>query len=132
MFPSITGCPETLIGQSPMTSVNVFFAECNQSRRLLQLRSTRDGDHALAAGALTAMLNWYRAAFRRRTGSPARPSSRRRSSSGAKTTRPGKSLTYGLETWVPNLKIHYIPNCGHWVQNEAPDEVNAQLLEFIK
>jgi pimeloyl-ACP methyl ester carboxylesterase len=42
-----------------------------------------------------------------------------------------KSLTYGLEAWVPDLAIHYIPNCGHWVQNEAPDEVNRLMVDFI-
>ena len=25
----------------------------------------------------------------------------------------------------------HIPDCGHWVQNEAPEEVNAALLEFL-
>jgi pimeloyl-ACP methyl ester carboxylesterase len=25
-----------------------------------------------------------------------------------------------------------IPDCGHWVQNEAPEEVNAALSEFLK
>jgi epoxide hydrolase 4 len=24
-----------------------------------------------------------------------------------------------------------IPESGHWVQNEAPDKVNAALLEFL-
>jgi pimeloyl-ACP methyl ester carboxylesterase len=44
----------------------------------------------------------------------------------------GKLLTYGPERWVPNLQIHYIPNCGHWVQNEAPAEVNERLLAFLQ
>lgn len=43
-----------------------------------------------------------------------------------------KELTYGTERWVRDLRIHYIPNCGHWVQNEAAEEVNQQLLDFIK
>jgi len=29
------------------------------------------------------------------------------------------------------LQIHTIPGCGHWVQNEMPQEVNAQLLAFL-
>jgi hypothetical protein len=36
----------------------------------------------------------------------------------------GKGLTYGLEKRVASLEIHYVPNCGHWVQNEAVEEVN--------
>jgi pimeloyl-ACP methyl ester carboxylesterase len=43
----------------------------------------------------------------------------------------GKPLTYGLERWVPGLELHYIPHCGHWVQNEAPQEVNERLLSFL-
>jgi pimeloyl-ACP methyl ester carboxylesterase len=79
------------------------------------------------------MLNWYRAAFRRSDRQPGTPIiAPTLIIWGEDDTALGKSLTYGLETWVPNLKIHYIPNCGHWVQNEAPEEVNAQLLEFIK
>ncbi len=44
----------------------------------------------------------------------------------------GKSLTLGLEKRVPNMTVHYIPQCGHWVQNEAPDEVNAEMLAFLQ
>lgn len=126
--------PETLIGQSPMSSVNLFFR-----RNAVNQDAFSSYDlHAMATmlsqpGALTAMLNWYRAAFQR---AGARPSTPVTAPTliiwGEDDAALGKSLTYGLEAWVPNLKIHYIPNCGHWVQNEAPDEVNAQLLEFIK
>ena len=44
----------------------------------------------------------------------------------------GKSLTYGLERRVLPLAVHYIPHCGHWVQNETPDEVNEQMLAFLQ
>ena len=44
----------------------------------------------------------------------------------------GVPLTYGLEPWVPNLQIHTIPGCSHWVQNEALDEVNQHLLHFLQ
>ena len=42
----------------------------------------------------------------------------------------GKELTYHLERWVPNLTIHYL-DCGHWTQQERPEEVNRYLLEFL-
>ena len=33
---------------------------------------------------------------------------------------------------VPNLKVNrLIPETGHWTQQEAPDEVNKALLEFL-
>lgn len=43
-----------------------------------------------------------------------------------------QELTYGTEKWVTDFRIHYIPDCGHWVQNEAPDVVNQLLVDFIK
>jgi pimeloyl-ACP methyl ester carboxylesterase len=46
----------------------------------------------------------------------------------------------GMDQLLPNLK-HFVPalrsmlmlpGCGHWTQQERPDEVNAALLEFIR
>src|SRR3954451_13040698 len=34
--------------------------------------------------------------------------------------------------WLPaHTGTHVIPDCGHWVQQERPDEVNALLLDFL-
>jgi pimeloyl-ACP methyl ester carboxylesterase len=34
---------------------------------------------------------------------------------------------------LPNLTgVLDLPGCGHWIQQERPDEVNAALLEFLK
>lgn len=34
--------------------------------------------------------------------------------------------------WLPaHTGNHVIPDCGHWVQQERPDEVNALLLDFL-
>ncbi len=126
--------PEVMLGQSPLDTARLFFrlGAVNQNAY-----SSYDL-HTLAAsmsqpGALTAMLNYYRAVFRYR---PAGTTQMIRASTlmiwGEEDVALGKSLTYGLEQWVSDLRIHYIPNCGHWVQNEAPEEVNTQLLEFIK
>lgn len=32
---------------------------------------------------------------------------------------------------VPDLEVVMIENCGHWTQQERPDEVNARLLDFL-
>ncbi|MGB2693874.1 MAG: alpha/beta fold hydrolase [Dehalococcoidia bacterium] len=42
----------------------------------------------------------------------------------------GKELTLNLERWVPNLTVRYL-DCGHWTQQERPDEVNRYLMEFL-
>lgn len=37
-----------------------------------------------------------------------------------------------LPQTVPLLtKSVLLPGCGHWIQQERPDEVNAALLEFL-
>jgi pimeloyl-ACP methyl ester carboxylesterase len=36
-----------------------------------------------------------------------------------------------MKASVPNLKIVTVPECGHWTQQEAPDEVNAELIGFL-
>ena len=41
-------------------------------------------------------------------------------------------LIANLTKYVPNLtKTIMLPGCGHWTQQERPDEVNAALIEFL-
>jgi pimeloyl-ACP methyl ester carboxylesterase len=92
---------------------------------------------ALEPGALTAMINYYRALVR---GGGAR---RQRSLGfprietatlmvwGEQDRALGVELTYGTEAYVPNLVLRYLPNASHWVQQDAPDDVNAILREWL-
>lgn len=41
------------------------------------------------------------------------------------------ALAQGLERWLPDLRVETIADCGHWTQQEKPDEVNRLLLEFL-
>lgn len=47
---------------------------------------------------------------------------------------PGmRELLANLKQFVPGLqKIQMLPGCGHWTQQERPDEVNAALLDFLR
>jgi epoxide hydrolase 4 len=90
---------------------------------------------AAAPGALTAMLNYYRALIRglRRI--------RRRGIVqidtptlmiwGEVDAALGKELTYGTEEHVSNLTLRYLPNVSHWVQQEAPETVNAMIEAWL-
>jgi pimeloyl-ACP methyl ester carboxylesterase len=41
--------------------------------------------------------------------------------------------TDGLEAVVPRLTRSVIlPGCGHWTQQERPDEVSAAIIEFVQ
>jgi pimeloyl-ACP methyl ester carboxylesterase len=43
----------------------------------------------------------------------------------------GKESTFGTERYVPNLTLRYLPNVSHWVQQEAPEVVNAMLEAWL-
>jgi soluble epoxide hydrolase/lipid-phosphate phosphatase len=40
--------------------------------------------------------------------------------------------TEGMERHVPNLTRRLVPDCGHWTQQERPDEVNRLLVDFLR
>jgi len=45
----------------------------------------------------------------------------------------GPSMISNLPKFVPNLKQAVVlEGCGHWTQQERPDEVNALILEFLR
>lgn len=91
---------------------------------------------AAQPGALTAMLNYYRALFR------ALPRNRRRGTRriavptlmlwGEVDTALGKELTYGTDRYVTNLTLRYLPNVSHWVQQEAPETVNGMIEAWLQ
>jgi epoxide hydrolase 4 len=46
-------------------------------------------------------------------------------------TALGKELTYGTQEYVGNLTLRYLPNVSHWVQQEAPETVNAMIEAWL-
>lgn len=85
-------------------------------------------------GALTAALRWYRD-----NASPDAVQLSRAARSAAPTlviwgdrdSALGVDLLDGLDRMAPNLRIHRIAGASHWVQNEAPDEVNRVMIDFL-
>jgi pimeloyl-ACP methyl ester carboxylesterase len=87
-------------------------------------------------GALTAAINYYRALFQRGArgmfhGTGMRVQAPTLMIWGEQDFALGKELTYGTERFVPDLRIRYLPNCSHWVQQERFAEVNQFMLEFL-
>lgn len=37
-----------------------------------------------------------------------------------------------MQTIVPNVEIHKLNNCGHWIQQEKSEEVNSHLISFLQ
>jgi pimeloyl-ACP methyl ester carboxylesterase len=85
-------------------------------------------------GALTAAINYYRAAFLRlhSLGRQVRPITVPTLLIwGERDRYLGLRNTEGLEPWVPNLRLARLPNASHWIQNDAPEEVNRLMVEFL-
>jgi pimeloyl-ACP methyl ester carboxylesterase len=84
-------------------------------------------------GAMTAAVNYYRAAFRC---APPKPPGRFDVPSlliwGERDPHLATRLTEGLDRWVPDLRVERIPEAGHWVQLDAPDRVNDRILRFLR
>ena len=85
-------------------------------------------------GAMTAMVNWYRAAFRLR-GKLAGPWDVIDTPTlmvwGEEDAALGLELLEGTDAYVRDLTVRRLPNVSHWVQQEAPDKVNAILEEWL-
>jgi pimeloyl-ACP methyl ester carboxylesterase len=87
-----------------------------------------------APGALTAALDYYRA-NRRGGGASLAQSATIEAETlvlwGDRDPALTVGLTYGLERVAPHVHVRRFPDVGHWIQNEAPDEVNRALVEFL-
>lgn len=86
-------------------------------------------------GALTAAINYYRAAVRRN------PLTFRQDMTkieapvlviwGERDRALGKELAGPPPELVPNARVERLPDASHWVQNDRPERVNELLLEFL-
>ena len=91
--------------------------------------------NAAAEGAMTAMLNYYRANVAALAG-PAQPGMRIEAPTlviwGERDAALGLELTEGLAPYVADLELHRLPNASHWVQQDAPEEVNALMASWLQ
>jgi pimeloyl-ACP methyl ester carboxylesterase len=93
--------------------------------------------HATEPGALTAMVNWYRglrympSAWRELVDDPPVLDVPTLMVWGEHDTALGVELTLGTDTLVADLTVRYLPEVSHWVQQEAPERVNAILEAWL-
>ncbi len=90
--------------------------------------------NALLPGAATAMVNYYRAARkagRRMWPEPGTVDVPTLIIWGEEDSALEKYLVPGTERFVKNLTVRYLPGVSHWVQQEAPEKVNAILEEWL-
>jgi epoxide hydrolase 4 len=86
-------------------------------------------------GALTTMINYYRAALRR---SPRSALARLRRIDvpvlviwGERDSVLGSELAEPEAKWVSDVRVERIPQATHWVQHDAPERVNELLTGFF-
>lgn len=84
-------------------------------------------------GAMRGMINWYRAAFRYPDMRGEWPVIETPTLIvwGEEDTALGVELLDGTEAYVRDLTIRRLPGVSHWVQQEAPDQVNAILRAWL-
>jgi pimeloyl-ACP methyl ester carboxylesterase len=86
-------------------------------------------------GALTAAINYYRAALRRSLVRAKRDVSRIDHPTlliwGERDRYLNIRLTQGLEEWVPGIRVERIREASHWVPVDAPELVNRLLIDFL-
>jgi pimeloyl-ACP methyl ester carboxylesterase len=90
-------------------------------------------DNASQPGALTAMINYYRANFNVRE--LARGPGVEAPTLllwGEQDTALGPELVQPTVLYVDDLAIQRFPEVSHWLPEEAPAEVNAALAEWLR
>jgi pimeloyl-ACP methyl ester carboxylesterase len=95
-------------------------------------------ENAARPGALTAMIHWYRAYVRgggaarqRRLGHPVIETPTLMIW-GERDSALGKETTFDTGAYVRDFTIRYLPDVSHWVQQEAPETVNAMLEAWLR
>ena len=130
----IPGLPELLLQANDYQLLaNVLTGMAVDKRTFSPADLAAYKDAAAKRGALTGMLNYYRANFfngwlNRDWGMLQVPTLM---IWGENDLALGTELTYGTEEYVEDLTIRYIPNCSHWVQQEQPELVNQYIREFL-
>jgi pimeloyl-ACP methyl ester carboxylesterase len=158
-FFQIPWLPETLLGLNGAWPIgNAVHRAIVRKDAVTEddLRIMREA--ASRPGALRSAINYYRAAFRSDEVVAGMPAPVRRFFYGDRTFAPPrrrledwpkiaaptmlvwgeqdvalrKELTYGMEPlFTGPLRIEYVPDSGHFVQQEQPELVNRLLLDFL-
>lgn len=141
-FFQIPRLPEWLIARQDFRAIERTFEEkVARKHSFTRADVERYKEAARQPGALTGAINYYRAnvfgrLFSRKANNSKPHGGRVRVPTlfiyGEQDFAIIPATVRGLEKYIDAYYHEVrIPDSGHWVQNEAPDEVNAALLDFL-
>jgi len=127
--------PEKMLGRNRAQPVKEAFSKMAVDKsRFPDNELQVYADAAGRPGALRSMINYYRALLRTKDareigdGMVTVPTLM---IWGEEDTAIDIRCTNGTEEWVSDLELHRLPGVSHWVQQEAPEKVNAILREWL-
>jgi pimeloyl-ACP methyl ester carboxylesterase len=137
MFFQLPWLPEMLLRARGYRAVG-------EAMRRTSVNRERFPDEALAVfrnaaaqpGALTGMLNYYRAFVRggsgrqKELGTPVIETPTLMLW-GEEDVALTKATTYGTDAYVSDLTLRYLPGVSHWVQQDDPETVNRMLKAWL-
>jgi len=134
-FFQLPGLPEWLLGRNGAERIKRAFSRMAVDKSRFPEEDLQVYANAASRpGALRSMINYYRALLRT-------PDVRQIGDGmvrvptlmiwGEEDSAIDIRCTDGTEEWVPDLKLHRLPAVSHWVQQEAPERVNAILREWL-
>ncbi|MDO8900897.1 MAG: alpha/beta hydrolase [Phenylobacterium sp.] len=135
-FFQIPGVPERMLLARDARAIRRAFSEMAKDKgRFPEAVLDRYAMDAQRPGAMTGMINWYRAAARH-------PDFMREPWAkieiptlviwGEADAALGLETLEGTEAYVSDLRIERLPGVSHWVQQEAPEAVNSLLVDWLK
>ena len=135
-FFQIPVLPEFLLSRSGgLAVVKMLRDTCANKRAFPPAVLSIYAANAARKGGMRAMINWYRAAgrdlFDGADGLGAVIDVPTLVIWGEKDVALEASCLDGTDAYVRDLKIVRLPNASHWVQQDAPEEVNAEVRAFL-
>ena len=138
LFFQLPWLPERLLGARSQRAIGeAFRRSCVNPEQFPDAVLEVFRQAAARPGALTAMLNYYRAFIR---GGGARRQKRLGTRTietptlmlwGEQDVALTRETTYGTAAFVSDLTLRYLPQASHWVQQDAPETVNRMLRAWL-
>ena len=129
------GAAERGFARDPRFWLNAFYLGGARGRTFLTDEEFDVFVDAFTSGGITGPVNWYRnidanaAALAHARNTPiAQPVLLIAADSDPVLPL---DLTEGLDRWLPRLDVVVIDDCGHWTQQERPDEVSDALVGWL-